>query len=246
MTILVTRPEPAGSALVTQLHKFGYEAWSLPLIEFAPGCDLNNLPKQLATLRTGDLVFLLSQRVIHYAHPVLERYNTAWPAEIKYYAIGYKTAVAFHTISGHNVDYPRTKEISEELIRLSSLQQISGKKALILRSDKGRKVLAETLNQRGAKVLFSQCYQHCQKLYDGVIEGNRWRSYGIKTLVITSGAMLQQLFFLFPEVDRTEWLLRCRIVVVSERLAILANQLGWQDIQIANGADNDALLRTLC
>jgi len=58
--------------------------------------------------------------------------------------------------------------------------------------------------------------------------------------------MLHQLYSLFPEVDREEWLLRCRLLVVSERLASLAADLGWQTIQVADGADNDALLRALC
>ncbi len=35
----------------------------------------------------------------------------------------------------------------------------------------------------------------------------------------------------------------CRVVVVSERLALQARELGWQEIQVADSADNDALLR---
>ncbi|MNY73460.1 uroporphyrinogen-III synthase [compost metagenome] len=57
--------------------------------------------------------------------------------------------------------------------------------------------------------------------------------------------MLQQLYSLFPDVDRDEWLLHCRLVVVSQRLATLARNLGWADICVAGGADNDALLRAL-
>ncbi|MBA2814382.1 uroporphyrinogen-III synthase [Candidatus Pantoea persica] len=245
MTILVMRPEPAASALVTRLRALGRTAWSLPLIEFAPGDDLARLPQQLATLRKGDLVFLLSQQVIHYAQPALARHNAAWPAEVDYYAIGRSTALAFHTASGRHIDYPRAHETSEELIRLTALQRVSGKKALILRGDPGRELLADTLTARGAEVAFSQCYQCCQKHYDGAIEGRRWRNRNITTLVVTSGEMLQQLFSLFPAVDREEWLLGCRLIVVSERLATLASELGWQDIQVADGADNDALLRAL-
>jgi uroporphyrinogen-III synthase len=33
--------------------------------------------------------------------------------------------------------------------------------------------------------------------------------------------------------------------VVSERLATLARQFGWQDIRVAENADNDALIRAL-
>jgi len=91
MTILVTRPEPAAAELVSRLHALGKQAWSLPLIEFAPGADLTSLPQKLAALRPGDLVFILSQQVIHYAQHTV----TAWPAELDYYAIGRSTALAF-------------------------------------------------------------------------------------------------------------------------------------------------------
>ena len=63
--------------------------------------------------------------------------------------------------------------------------------------------------------------------------------------MITSGEMLQQLWTLIPQWYRERWLLNCRILVVSERLAEQARALGWQDIQVADSADNDALLRAL-
>ena len=63
--------------------------------------------------------------------------------------------------------------------------------------------------------------------------------------MVTSGEMLQQLWMLIPQWYRERWLLSCRILVVSERLAEQARELGWQDIQVADSADNDALLRAL-
>lgn len=245
MTILVTRPQPAADELTQRLHSLGHQAWSFPLIEFAPADDLAKLPQQLADLRAGDLVFLLSQQVICHAQPVLAQHSAAWPPQVDYYAVGRATALAFHRVSALPVDYPRARETSEELIRLRDLQQISGKRALILRGDPGRELLAETLVARGVGLDFCQCYQRRQKHYDGAIEARRWRDRGITTLVVTSGEMLQQLFSLFPAIDREEWLLRCRLIVVSDRLATLAHQLGWHAVQVAEGANNDALLRAL-
>ncbi|ORM72831.1 uroporphyrinogen-III synthase [Pantoea wallisii] len=245
MTILVTRPEPAASELVTRLRNQGKVAWTLPLIEFTPGRDLQRLPHQLAAMQPGDLVFLLSQQVVHFAHPALQHNASAWPTFLDYYAIGRSTALALHTVTNLKVDYPHARETSEELIRLNRLQQVQGKRALILRGSPGRELLAETLLERGAQVDYCECYQRCEQHYNGAIEGRRWRDRGITTLVVTSGEMLQQLFTLFPPIDRREWLLHCRLVVVSERLATKAAELGWQEIKVADGADNDALLRAL-
>ncbi len=245
MTILVTRPEPAASELVTRLRNLGKLAWAFPLIEFTPGRDLTQLPQQLAALRQGDLVFLLSQQVVNFAHPALQHHNAAWPEFADYYAIGRSTALALHTATNLKVDYPHARETSEELVRLHRLQQVRGKRALILRGSPGRELLAETLIARGAEVQYCECYQRNEKQYDGAIEGRRWRDRGITTLVVTSGEMLKQLHALFPPIDRREWLMHCRLVVVSDRLATQAAEAGWQEIDVADGADNDALLRAL-
>ena len=102
-----------------------------------------------------------------------------------------------------------------------------------------------TLTERGARVTFCECYQRSAKHYDGAEEAMRWQSRGVTTLVVTSGEMLQQLWSLIPQWYREQWLLHCRVVVVSERLALQARELGWQEIQVADSADNDALLRAL-
>lgn len=245
MSILVTRPLPQGEELVSRLRLQGQEAWSFPLIEFTPGRQLHALSGQLAALSAGDLLFALSQHAVEFAHARLQQLGQRWPQAADYFAIGRTTALALHTVSGQNIRYPLDREISEVLLQLPELQNIAGKKALLLRGNGGRELLGETLRERGAEVTFCECYQRNTKHYDGAEEAMRWQSRGINTLVITSGEMLQQLWTLMPQWYHERWLLRCRIVVVSERLARQARDLGWQDIQVADGADNDALLRAL-
>ena len=50
MSILVTRPSPAGEELVSRLRTLGQVAWHFPLIEFSPGQQLPQLADQLAAL----------------------------------------------------------------------------------------------------------------------------------------------------------------------------------------------------
>lgn len=245
MTILVTRPSPAGDELVSRLRALGQVAYSFPLIEFSPGRQLDKLPGMLASLSEGDLVFLLSQHVIHFSHPQLSQNGMSWPASLAWFAIGRTTALAFHTVSHLPVRYPQDRETTEVLLQLPELKNVAGKRALILRGNGGRELLGETLAERGAEVTFCECYQRNARIYDGTEEAFRWRERGISTLVVTSGEMLQQLYALIPEWYRKNWLLHCRLLVVSERLADLARELGWQDIRVADNADNDALLRAL-
>ena len=245
MSILVTRPSPAGDILVSRLRTLGLVAWSFPLIEFSPGRELNSLTDRLDTLTSNDLVFTLSQHAVTFAHAHLQQAHKTWPVQPSYFAIGRTTALALHKVSGIDVRYPLDQEISEVLLQLPELQNIQGKRALILRGNGGRELLAKTLTERGAIVEFCECYQRNMKYYDGAEEAMRWHTRGVHTLVVTSGEMLQQLFSLTPLWYRENWLLRCRLIVVSERLVNLARELGWQDIQVADNAENDALIRAL-
>lgn len=245
MSILVTRPLPQGEELVSRLRGLGRVAWSFPLIEFTPGRELHTLGDRLAALSAGDLLFALSQHAVEFAHARLQQQALRWPLAPGYFAIGRTTALALHKVSSQNIRYPLDREISEVLLQLPELQNIAGKKALLLRGNGGRELLGETLRERGADVTFCECYQRCAKHYDGAEEAVRLQSRGVSTLVITSGEMLQQLWTLIPQWYRERWLLRCRILVVSERLAQQARELGWQDIQVAESADNDTLLRAL-
>ena len=245
MSILVTRPSPAGEQLVSRLRALGQVAWSFPLIEFSPGRELSMLVDQMNALQEGDLIFALSQHAVEFAHAQLQQAGRDWPTAPRYFAIGRTTALALHTVSGTDVRYPLDREISEVLLQLPELQNIAGKNALILRGNGGRELLGATLTERGARVTFCECYQRSAKHYDGAEEAMRWQSRGVTTLVVTSGEMLQQLWSLIPQWYREQWLLHCRLVVVSERLALQARELGWQEIQVADSADNDALLRAL-
>ncbi|WP_318368375.1 uroporphyrinogen-III synthase [Enterobacter sp.] len=245
MSILVTRPSPSGEELVSRLRAQGLVAWSFPLIEFTPGLELATLPAQLSALTANDLVFVLSQHAVTFANAHLQQQGYRWPTIPHYFAIGRTTALALHTVSGLHVRYPLDREISEVLLQLPELQNIAGKRALILRGNGGRELLGETLAARGADVTFVECYQRSEKFYDGAEEAMRWHTRGVTTIVATSGEMIRQLFSLIPAWYRENWLLRCRLVVVSERLAHLARDLGWQDILVADNADNDALLRAL-
>lgn len=245
MSILVTRPSPAGDELVSRLRTLGQVAWSFPLIEFSPGRELPLLAGHLAALQADDMLFALSQHAVEFAHARLQQDGQRWPDAPRYFAIGRTTALALHTESGKDIRYPLDRETSEVLLQLPELQTVVGKRILILRGNGGRELLGNTLRERGAEVTFCECYQRCNKYYDGAEEAMRWQARGVTTLVVTSGEMLQQLWSLIPEWYRDNWLLRCRLLVVSERLANLARELGWQDIRIADNADNDALLRAL-
>lgn len=79
MSILVTRPSPAGEQLVSRLRALGQVARSFPLIEFSPGRELPELADQMRLLQEGDLLFALSQHAVEFAHAQLQQHAVSWP-----------------------------------------------------------------------------------------------------------------------------------------------------------------------
>ncbi|MDX7999955.1 uroporphyrinogen-III synthase [Xenorhabdus sp. Reich] len=245
MSILITRPAPAGEELVKRLLAVGKTAFSAPLIEIYPGCDLPLLSQKLQWLSAGDLVFLLSKNAVHYANEQLSQEGQSWPDKLSYYGIGKSTSLHFHQQTGQEIIWSEEGETSEDLLQLPALQQMDNKKILLLRGNGGREVIASTLRMRGGKVDYCECYSRRPVKYPAADFSRHWRQCGIKTIVVTSGEMLQLLYNLVTDSDGKAWLLGCGLIVVSERLANIAHELGWQVIKVAKSADNDALMQAL-
>lgn len=245
MKILVTRPQPAGIALVDALRSQGKSAWNAPLINISPGSELEQLPEKLHHLNKDDFVFLLSKNAVYHANEYLHQRNMNWSDKLKYYGIGRSTAQYFNALTQRPILWSEQGETSEVLLTLPSLQDVSGKRILLLRGNGGREHLATTLIERGAQIDYCECYKREPVCYQGDEFSQYWQQIGIDTLVVTSGEMLHHLYELIPDDDRKAWLNHCLLLVVSERLAKIARELGWHDIIIAKSAENNALLQAL-
>lgn len=242
MKILVTRPLYDSLNLVFFLKKLGYCAWSMPLIEFYPGKDLLFVSKKINLLRNGDLIFILSKNCIYFIKKTMNKKKLIWPKFLNYYAIGKNTASLMNINARVLTKYPK-KEDSENLINMNSLKNIVGKKALVLCGNKTREILNNFLKKKGVEIIHCECYKTINKIYNGNIEGKKWLRLGVNTIIVTSESMLKRLYFLFPNFYRKKWLLLCKLIVISNRLAIIARGLGWKKILISEKADNFSILK---
>lgn len=244
MKVLVTRPEPACSELITAITTKGGEAFASPLIRIGPGAELNTLIPQLDSLTANDLVFLLSKKAVEYANLTLEQMGRSWSDKLSYYGIGRSTGQYFQQVTGKDIRWAEQGETSEILLTHPELQFLEGKNALLLRGNGGRELLASTLRARGAQVSYCECYTRYPVDYDKALFNQQWFQTGITDVVITSGQMLALLEELITEEYQTWWFSR-RLLVVSERIADQARRGGWQKVCVANSADNNALLEAL-
>ena len=135
---------------------------------------------------------------------------------------------------------------SESLLQQSFLGQeaMSKQNILLLAGEGGRTVLADTLQERGAKVTWLKTYQQKEEKIDVAKTLSTWQINKHFGFIATSGRVLKTLCHLIP-LEYSSWLLSCPLVVVSERIALQAREYGFQYIFIAKGPHVDDIIIAL-
>lgn len=238
MVPLVVRPAAQAAELTALLRQHGHAPLCCPLLETRPGSELARLPEWLPA---ADIVIAVSIHAVHFAHHFLLQTGLTWP-HIDYFAVGQASADAFAEagIQALCPDDPR----SEGLLALPALQEVSGKRVLILRGNDGRDLIARTLASRGALVHYCATYERHYPDLDGDALTRRWQGAGLDSLLVTSGELLQRLLALVPG-PQHPWLYDRLLVVPSPRVAEMAGEAGFTRIVIAQGASNQALVAAL-
>lgn len=246
MNVLVTRPDERGKQLVELLAQQHIFAIHQPLFTVEAGRELPTLPLLLSSLNKGDYLFATSKNAVDFAHQTLQETGFGWRGDLHYFAVGQGSANYFASLTEQAVRYPFNLTSSEGLLELAEMQDLTGKNVVVLRAETGRELFAEQVALRGATVKMVECYQRVpisESLGEKISLAKR---AGIDLVVATSCEILTILTENTLESDR-QWLLDCRLVVVSQRIADSAVRLGWQPkhIFISEKADNASLLTTL-
>ncbi|MGL5757744.1 uroporphyrinogen-III synthase [Plesiomonas sp.] len=240
MTILVTRPGELGQALTQMLSATGRAAIHAPLFTISAGRELNTLSSALNRLQTDDWIIAVSGNAVRYAQQTLQQIGASWP-RVQYAAVGRSTAHALQQASNQPVLFPAQDETSEGLLQMITESTVNGRNILILRGNGGRPLLAKTFTSWGALVTPHECYQRLPIEQCGEQLTDIWQRANVNILLITSSEILQQLVALVPKTEH-DWLTSCRLIVVSKRIAAMAQALGWTEIFISPYADNLSLI----
>lgn len=238
--ILITRPQPDGEQLGSQLLAQGWSVCYQPLLDFAPGPDLTRLPAYLDTLTNTDIVIAVSRHAVNYASDYLQCQQRCWPTTPHYLAIGTATATCWQQ---YGVDAePADPATSEGLLALPATHR--ARQALLLRGQSGRELLTKTLRQRKIPVHTLACYQRQALVWDGSDAIAAWQQHDIDLIQVTSVEQLSLLLANIPG-KHVDWLTQRTLVVPSQRLAAAAKNLGFIHIIVTAGASNQALLDAL-
>ncbi|MGZ5036821.1 MAG: uroporphyrinogen-III synthase [Usitatibacter sp.] len=155
--VVITRPEPAAQALAAPLAAEGARVWRLPALaieEIAPSRELEEL---LANLERFDLAIFVSANAVERGLDAARRHGP-WPGAIRVAAVGEATAQALRNSGIADVISPTERHDSEGLLALEPLRDVRGRNIVVFRGRGGREHLKETLEARGARVEYAECY----------------------------------------------------------------------------------------
>ena len=148
-------------------------------------------------------------------------------------AVGAGTAAALRRAGVANVHSPARMD-SEGLLALPALQDVQGRDVGLVTAPGGRGEIAPALGARGARVLRADVYAR-EVVPLSVSAMQQLREVGAPlSLALSSGEALQRVLAVLPA-DLVARLRPAHVVAASERLRVLARDLGFTDIEVAAG-----------
>lgn len=251
--ILVTRPAHQANALCDRLRQLGAEPVRFPTLAITPipqhDSNYPLLKQRFLDLDLYHTVIFISANATRLACEQIDQYWPQLPLQINWLSVGSATANTLRqllpeaTAPSHS---DSTAMDSETLLALPELQQLSGKRVLICRGEGGRELLAQTLQQRGAQLDYAELYRREIPVYSQTeIESIIYKS-AASAMLVSSGEALTNLVALTRQNDEPcSKLVDVPIVLPSQRVAALANQLGFTCVRIAENATDEAMMAVL-
>jgi uroporphyrinogen-III synthase len=161
-------------------------------------------------------------------------------------AVGARTAGVLEEAGLHVSLVPEKGFTSEDLLAMSELQEVAGRRVLIIKGEGGRRLIADTLRARGAEVDEISVYRRCLPQIDAQSVHDQTRLGAIDLITLTSVETVDNLVTLLGEA-MGERLYDIPVVAGSVRIAARATELGFKSIvQAENPSDesmSDAVLQ---
>ena len=238
--VLVTRPASQAGGLCRLIEGAGGRAVRFPALAIEPIQDFEPVRRLLS--RDWDLILFVSRNAVEHALPL---FPDRWlPARARLGAVGAATAAALASAGRPPDLVPAGRFDSENLLALPELLDLDGRRVLIVRGVGGRGMLGDVLGERGAELSYAEVYRRTLPNADPTALLARWHE-DVDLAIATSGEVLGNLHALVGDEGR-ELLLATPLVVVSERTASVALELGFARVEAAEQASDTAILKALC
>ena len=156
--VVLTRPRHAAEALAAPLAHEGARVLVFPTLAIEDLPLTPALEKLLGDLPRFGMAVFVSANAVEKGLAMAARIGP-WPPRLRVAAIGQATAEALRNSGFTGVISPSERHDSDALLALPQLQAVSGENVIVFRGQGGRERLKETLEERGARVEYAECYR---------------------------------------------------------------------------------------
>lgn len=242
--LLFTRPKGQGEDMRHDLQQAGWTCIVQPLLAICPFTEqhpqaFQAIKNHILNLCDFDVVISVSSNASALAVDWIDQYWPQMPVGISWYAVGASSAADLKTLQ-LDVSIPAHSH-SEGILSLPDLQDMTDKRVLILRGKGGRELLAQTLQARGAQVSYAELYERqAIELPAGQLE-TLLTEQQIHYALLTSAEMVQQLAKQLPP----SRLAQLHILVPSQRILLVAEQLGFMHCHVCPHINSQSILECL-
>jgi uroporphyrinogen-III synthase len=237
--VLVTRPEHQAHHLCQLIEAEGGAAVRYPALVIKPRTDRAAVRAAIGPLDRFDLVVYVSANAVRFGADIL-----ADRQEVPLAAIGQATAAALNAAGRRVSLMPEEGADSESLLAMPQLQDMRGRRVLIVRGSGGRELLQEAMTARGAQVHYAEVYTR-EAAYPSMERKAEvealWRQGGIAVYSATSVELLEALVGIVTPRCR-ELMHSTALVTGSQRVAEAAGRLGLGSPLILADSPEDAAL----
>ena len=241
-SIWITRPEGQAEKLKPVLAQAGAQVTLLPMLAIEPVPVDAKIKALVMNLDQYDLLFFISTNAATLGMELIQNYWPQFPAELAVFAVGPTTAEVIEKYD-LKAEFPAGRMSSEALLALDSLNNVAGKKALIVRGLGGRELLATALREKGASVDYLEIYQRTCPVYQPGELAQLYRDVTPKAVVVSSTEALENFARLLASDNIA--LKSVPLFVSSDRIAENAVAAGFEQTITMSGADDKAIIQSL-
>jgi len=163
--VVVTRPLEPARPLAHALEARGARVFLFPALAIEDLPPTPELAAALDALPGAAIAIFVSAHAVEKGLAAA-RTRGPWPAGVEVAGIGDATAQALRNSGFTRVISPAGRHDSEGLLEVARLQAVRGENIIVFRGEGGREHLRETLEGRGAKVRYAQCYRRVRPAAD--------------------------------------------------------------------------------
>jgi uroporphyrinogen-III synthase len=221
--ILVTRPRELAQELAARIAGAGGEPVLYPALEIHDAADPQAARARLSRIEEFDLAVFVSPTAVRRAGALR---GAPWPPALRAVAVGEGTRRELEAAGVRQVLAPASRADSEAVLALPELQRLDGRRALIVRGEGGRALLGSTLQARGARVEYAECYRRARPAAPA-LQG------AFDAACVNSGESLENLVALLGAAR----LRATPLFVPHERVARRARELGLERPVLASPGD---------